>query len=55
MNVKKRLAIKRYKKEEREAIMKLVWIYIWSASEQELQTNRAVIIDAIKLSKRAYI
>jgi hypothetical protein len=55
MNVKKRLAIKRYKKEEREAIMKLVWVYIWSASEQELQTNRAVIIDAIKLSKRAYI
>jgi hypothetical protein len=55
MNVKKRLAIKRYKKEEREAIMKLVWAYIWSASEQELEMNRAVMMNAMKPSERAYI
>jgi hypothetical protein len=55
MNVKKRLAVKRYKKEERDAIMRLVWTYIWSASKTDLETNRAVMIEAMKPSERAYI
>jgi Transposase, Mutator family len=54
-NVKKRLAQKRYKKEEREAIMLLVWAYIWSATEEDLEKNRSEMMEAMKLPKRTYI
>jgi hypothetical protein len=55
MNVKKRLAQKRYKKEERDAIMRLVWAYVKSASEQDLETNRAAMMESMKPGKKAYI
>jgi hypothetical protein len=55
MNVKKRLAQKRYKKEERDAIMRLVWAYVKSASEQDLETNRAAMMESMKPGEKAYI
>jgi hypothetical protein len=55
MNVKKRLTQKRYKKEERDAIMRLVWAYVKSASEQDLETNRAAMMESMKPGEKAYI
>jgi hypothetical protein len=54
-NIKKRLAEKRYLKEERKAIMNLVWFYIQSSSEVELDENRTALLDSVKDSERAYI
>jgi len=39
-NVRRRLAAQKYKKEDRNAIMELVWPYIWLATEPELEVNR---------------
>jgi hypothetical protein len=54
-NVKKRLATQRYKKEEREAIMLLVWAYIWSASEEQLEERRSIMLAAMRPLERTYI
>jgi hypothetical protein len=53
--VKRRLANKRYKKEEREDLMRLVWAYIQSASEDDLETNRTVMMEAMRPGERTYI
>jgi len=36
----KKLAEKKYLKEDREKIMDYVWRYIWSATSEELEINR---------------
>ena len=54
-NIKKRLVEKRYLLEERKAIMNLVWFYIQSSSEAELDENRTTLLDSLKDSKKAYI
>jgi len=54
-NVRKRLAKERYKKEERDAIMVLVWLYIWSATEDDLGKNRAAMMALMRQSEQTYI
>jgi hypothetical protein len=54
-NVRKRLAKERYKKEERDAIMVLVWLYIWSATEDDLEKNRAAMMALMRQSEQTYI
>lgn len=54
-NVRRRLANKRYKKEERENLMRLVWAYIQSVSEDTLEANRAAMMAAMKPDERTYI
>jgi MULE transposase domain len=54
-NIKRRLAVKRYKKEEREDIMRLVWRYIQSATELDLEINRTAMKDAMKVDEQKYI
>jgi hypothetical protein len=54
-NVKKRLANNGYKKKEREVIMRLVWAYIQSATEEDLEANRAVMMGRMKLGEQTYI
>jgi hypothetical protein len=54
-NIKKKLAEKRYLAEERKAIMNLVWFYIQSSSEAELDENRAALLKSLKDSEQAYI
>ena len=54
-NVKKRLANNGYKKLEREILMRLVWAYIQSATEEELEVNRTVMKGRMKLGKQTYV
>ncbi|MGH7240163.1 MAG: transposase, partial [Candidatus Saccharimonadales bacterium] len=54
-NVRRRLANKRYKREEREVLMRLVWAYIQSASEVDLEVNRAAMLIEMKTSEQHYI
>jgi hypothetical protein len=54
-NVRRRLAAQRYKKDEREVIMDLVWSYIWSATEQELEVKRTAMKAAMRLADQEYI
>jgi hypothetical protein len=54
-NIKKRLAAQKYKKDDRKAIMDLVWKYIWSPSVEDLEVNRAVMKAAMRVSKQLYI
>jgi hypothetical protein len=49
------LAAQRYKKEERESIMRLVWAYIWSATEEELETRRTEMKDVMRVPERLYV
>ena len=42
-NVKKRLAEKKYLKKDRKEIEGLVWLYLWSATDAELEQNREEI------------
>lgn len=54
-NVKARLAKQRYKREEREALMDLVWRYLWSVKEEELGVNRTTLKAAWKPAEVKYI
>jgi hypothetical protein len=54
-NMKKRLASKRYKKEERKVIMDLVWKYLWSATEQTLEENRIALKNSMKTAEVEYL
>jgi len=54
-NIKKRLAEKRYLAEERKAIMNLVWFYIQSSSDAELDENRTALLESVRNSEQAYI
>jgi MULE transposase domain len=54
-NMKKRLAQQKYKKDERKAIMELVWRYIWSSSVDELEINRATMKAAMRVGEQQYI
>jgi hypothetical protein len=54
-NIKARLAKQRYKKEERNELMDLVWKYLWSATELELEANRAELKNAMKPAEAEYI
>jgi len=38
--VKKKLAEKKYLKKDRKEIEGLVWLYLWSATDAELEQNR---------------
>jgi hypothetical protein len=53
--VKRRLTSKRYGKEEREDIIRLVWRYIKSATEIDLEINRAAMLKAIRPGEQTYI
>ena len=54
-NIKKRLAEKRYLAEERKAIMNLVWFYIQSSSDVELNKNRTTLLNSLRNNEQAYI
>jgi hypothetical protein len=54
-NIKKRLAERRYLKDERKEIMNLVWQYIQTENEKDLTVNRAALLTAVKEDERAYI
>jgi hypothetical protein len=54
-NVKARLAKQRYKREERDLLMDLVWKYLWSVTEQELQANRTELNAAMKPAECEYM
>jgi hypothetical protein len=54
-NIKARLAKQRYKREERDELMELVWKYLWSATEQELEANRTVLKTAVRPAESEYI
>jgi hypothetical protein len=54
-NIKARLAKQRYKREERDKLMDLVWKYLWSASESELEVNRTQLKSAMKPAECEYI
>jgi hypothetical protein len=54
-NVRRRLAAQRYKRNDREAIMELVWAYIWSATEPELEKNRTAMKTLMKPADQLYI
>jgi MULE transposase domain len=54
-NIKKRLAEKKYSKKDRDEIMDLVWAYIWSATEDELERNRAGLMARIREGECEYI
>jgi hypothetical protein len=54
-NIKKRLADKRYTKEERNALNDLVWNYIKSLTQAELAENRAKLYEKLKDSDIDYI
>ena len=54
-NIKKRLADKRYLVEERKAIINLVWAYIQSSSEVELDENRAALTASMRAGERDFL
>jgi hypothetical protein len=54
-NVKKRLAKQRYKKEERDTTMDLVWRYLWSATSEELEVNRTLMKNSTKPAEQEYM
>ena len=54
-NIKKRLAEKRYLKDERKKIMGLVWQYIQTENEADLPGNRAALLAAVKKDEQTYI
>jgi MULE transposase domain len=54
-NVRRRLATQRYKKDDRDVIMDLVWAYIWSETELELEKNRTAMKAAMKPADQEYI
>ena len=53
--MRRRLAAQRYKKEDRDGIINLVWVYIWSATEHELESNRTLLKVAMKPADQLYI
>lgn len=48
-NMMKRLAEKRYLKEERREIIDKAWLYIQSDSEADLVENRDILMSAMKV------
>lgn len=54
-NIKKRLAEKKYSKKDRDGIMDLVWAYIWSATEEALDHNRAEMMARMREGECEYI
>ena len=54
-NLKKRLAEKRYTKEERKDIMNKCWLYIQSKTEADLTENREVLMNAINIDEQDFI
>jgi hypothetical protein len=55
MNIQRRLAAQRYKKDERKLIIKLVWAYNWSATEEELEVKCTEMKDAMRVLERLYV
>jgi hypothetical protein len=54
-NIRKRLAKKRYTKEEREAILKAAWSFIKSMTQEELAKNRRTFYLLLKAGEVSYI
>jgi hypothetical protein len=54
-NIKKRLAEKKYLAEERKNIMNLVWFYIQSSTEIELDKNRAAVTASVRAGERDFL
>jgi hypothetical protein len=54
-NIKKRLADKRYLIEKRKSIMNLIWFYIQSFTEAELDQNRTALIMSVKADERVFL
>jgi len=54
-NLKKRLAEKRYTKEERKAIMDKCWLYIQSETEADLVENREVLMNAMNIGEQDFM
>ena len=49
--MKKRLTKKKYSKKEYQSIYLLVWYYIQSEIETELEENRQLLLNKIKANK----
>jgi hypothetical protein len=47
-NLKKILAKEKYKKDDGDLMMDLVWRYIWSATEEDLEKNGATMTAAMR-------
>jgi hypothetical protein len=54
-NIKKRLAKQRYKREERDEIMDLVWRYLWSTTSESLEANRSAMKQRMKAAEQEYM
>jgi len=54
-NIKKRLADKKYLRENREKIMDYVWKYIWSATNEELELNRTELKAQLRPAEVVYL